>query len=312
MKHIASIDLDKLTKILEEEDEQGLYKNKAIIPNSDKLRELLKEGSGYNSFGNKSVLGIDIYQYSQFHELEQTMVPFLFQLIYRKVAAMCLEKAGFIFQFYGEDDFNKQFINTGDGGFQIFETPLHAVVYALHFEMIVRYYNAYQFYPKLRNLIGPLNLRYAMTRDKVFRLDQNFYGPSIISNNRILSKDSLNRFLIDENTFNWFMLHMSGPENLQFISMDEIRKIKGFEDYKWSENQDNESVFPQKMDFDPEKRRIISTDVQKIGTIHAKSTAHSIYNLHLQYIGGIQSFSSKEKNSIITFSLGNLNTSGIN
>ncbi len=311
MINISSIDVDELAKILEQEDEQGLYRKKASNPNSEKLRELLKEGSGYDQFENKSVLGIDIYQYSQFHELEQTMVPFLFQLIYKKVASLCLEKAGFIFQKYEVEDFSKQFINTGDGGFQIFETPLHSVVYALHFEMIVRYYNAFQFYPKLRNLIGPLNLRYAMTRDKVFRLDENFYGPSIISNNRILSKDSLNRFLIDENTFNWFMLHMSGPENLQFISIDEIRKMKGFEDYTWNMDQNNESVFPQKMDFDPEKRRIISTDIQKIGTIHAKNTAHSIYNLHLQYIGGIQGFGEGENTSIITFSLGNLNTSGI-
>ena len=35
----------------------------------------------------------------------------------------------------------------------------------------VRYYNSYQFYPKLRKMIGPLGLRYALTQDQIFKFD---------------------------------------------------------------------------------------------------------------------------------------------
>jgi hypothetical protein len=306
MKKVISFDFESIRKVLEEESPKGLYEKKAIVPKTDKLRKALEETTKFNDFTYRSVLGIDIYQYSQYESLEQTLVPFLFKLIYKEVATLCLEQAGFVFQKYKVDTFDKAFINTGDGGFQIFETPLHAIVYAIHFELVVRYYNAYQFYPKLRRMIGPLNLRYAMTRDHVYRFEDNFYGPSIINNNRILDKDSLNRFLIDENTFKWFMLKMSGVENLQFISLEEIKRISEFNDYEIEKRSNLESIFPDKMDF--KYRRIISTDIQKIGKIRVKSTALSIYNLHIQYVGGMKR---DDERTLVTLSLGNLNTSGI-
>ena len=306
MSKIVSFEFDEVKKILDEEASKGLYKKKAIVPKTEKLREALESTTNFNDFTYRSVLGIDIYQYSQYESLEQTLVPFLFKLIYREVEKLCLDQAGFVFQKYKPGTFDKNFINTGDGGFQIFETPLHAVVYAIHFELIVRYYNAYQFYPKLRRMIGPLNLRYAMTRDHVYKFDNNFYGPSIINNNRILDKDSLNRFLIDENTFKWFMLRMSGVENLQFISLQEIQRIIEFKDYELEKRKIHESIFPENMDF--KYRKIISTDIQKIGKITAKSTTLSIYNLHIQYIGGVKG---DDEKTLVTLSLGNLNTSGI-
>jgi len=308
MKEIQKFSFDSLKKLLDDLDSKPLYKKKGVIPEDGDLSESFQKAINFGGFTVKTVLGIDIYQYSQFRSLQQSLVPFLFKLIYNEAVKLSLEKASFIFQKYEEKDFRIQFIDTGDGGFQLFQTPLHAVIFAIHFELFVRYYNAYQFYPKLRKLIGPLNLRYALTHDQVFEFENNYYGPCIINNNRILSKDELNRFLIDENTYNWFMLNMSGLENLQILSIDEILRINGFENYEIQD--DMESIFPLKTDYET-KRSIISADVQKIGKIPMKSTSLSIYNVHIQYLGGITHKEDPNNKTVITLSLGNLNTSGI-
>jgi hypothetical protein len=308
MKNVQKFSFDSLRELLDNHDSMPLYREKAQVPEENDLYEQLSNSIKFKDFTDKTVLGIDIYQYSQYRSLEQSIVPFLFKLIYKETVELCMEKANFIFQKYEKDDFKKQFIDSGDGGFQLFQTPLHAIIFAIHFELFVRYYNAYQFYPKLRKLIGPLNLRYALTNDLVFEFEGNFYGPCIINNNRILSKDELNRFLIDENTYNWFMLHMSGLENLQILSIEEILRMKGFEDYKVTDEM--ETIFPMAMDF-IKKGSIVSVDVQKIGKIEVKSANLSIYNLHIQYLGGITHKEDLSQRTVITLSLGNLNTSGI-
>lgn len=309
MKNIPHFKFEDLKEQLDGIDSRPLYKEKAVIPAENDLYDHLNKAIKFSEFTEKTVLGIDIYQYSQYRSLEQSLVPFLFKLIYNETVNLCMDKASFIFQKYEKKDFRKQFIDSGDGGFQLFQTPLHAVIFAIHFELFVRYYNAYQYYPKLRKLVGPLNLRYALTHDHVFEFDNNYYGPSIINCNRILSKDELNRFLIDENTYNWFMLNMSGLENLQILSIEEILRINGFEKYDVKNTMD--SIFPQKMDIET-KNNIISVDVQKIGKIKVKSTSLSIYNLHIQYLGGITNKEDPGRKTVITLSLGNLNTSGIN
>lgn len=308
MNDIQKFSYEHLLEVLEQEDIRGLYEKKASSPDAETLLELFKNATHHNNFTEKTVLGIDVYQYSQYHSLEQSIVPFLFKLIYNETCDLCLKKTGFVFQKYQKTDFKSQFIDTGDGGFQLFETPLHGILFAIHFELFVRYYNSFQFYPKLRKLIGPLNLRYAMTHDQVFEFDNNFYGPCIINNNRILSRDSLNRFLIDENTYNWFMLNMSGLENLQILSLKEIQRIQEFVDYKLQDDMD--SIFPMDYKYD-QKESIIGIDVQKIGKIQVKSSYLSIYNLHIQYLGGIASTDDPEQKTVITLTLGNLNTSGI-
>lgn len=308
MKDMQQFTFKEILAELDKLDGRPMYKEKAVVPEENDLNEKLNSAIKFDKFKDKTCLGIDIYQYSQYRSLEQSLVPFLFKLIYNETVELCLDKASFIFQKYEKEDFRNQFIDSGDGGFQLFQTPLHAVIFAIHFELFVRYYNAYQFYPKLRKLIGPLNLRYALTHDQAFQFDGNFYGPCIINCNRVLSKDELNRFLIDENTYNWFMLNMSGLENLQIISIEEILRINGFENYELDDSMD--SIFPIKMDFEP-KKSIISVDVQKIGRIKVKSTSLSIYNLHIQYLGGITLKEDPEQRTVITLSLGNLNTSGI-
>jgi hypothetical protein len=307
MKRIKSINYTELLAALEEEDVKNIFDETASIPDAGKLSALLEEKIDYENMPGKTVLGIDIYQYSQFEPLKQTLVPFLFNLIYRETEEICKRHSSYIFQNY-PDKFKSHFISTGDGGFQIFDTPLHAITFAIQFEMVARYYNSFHFYPKLRKVIGHLNLRYAVTHDKIYSFDNNFYGPSIINNHRILSKDTLNRVLLDENTFYWFMLNMNGVENLQFVSLKDINKLKDFKDYDIEKKSEYENIFPLETDF--EFKNIISVDLQKIGNITSKATSLSIYNLHMQYLGGLHN-TETDKSEMITISMGNLNTQGI-
>ena len=307
MVNVKSFSFQNLLETVETYDKQFDFTVKSHVANGDALLRALSSTMDERNFSTSTVLGVDIYKYSQYEPLRQALVPFLFKLIYQEATELALKQSPYIFQKYQPNDFSNEFISTGDGGFQIFPTPIHAISFAIYFELIVRYYNSYHYYPELRKVIGPVNLRYAMTRDKIFKLDNQFFGPSIIHNDRVLSKDSLNRFLIDENTYNWFLIGLNGIENLQFISMNELNELPEFEGY---EIKEAEHIFPNQMDASYQK--IISADIQKIGDIIAKSTSLSIYNFHLQYLGGlVKEESEGKKRTMTTVSLGNLNTSGI-
>jgi len=307
MVNVKSFSFEELLKTVETHDKKFDFTVKSHVANGSELMNAISEEMDERNFSTRTVLGIDIYKYSQYEPLRQALVPFLFKLIYAEATELAMKQSPYVFQKYEHKDFAEEFISTGDGGFQIFPTPIHAIAFAIYFELIVRYYNSYHYYPEMRKVIGPVNLRYAMTRDKIFKLDDQFFGPSIIHNDRVLSKDSLNRFLIDENTYNWFLISLNGIENLQFISMSELNQLPEFEGY---ELKVDEHIFPEEMDASYQK--IISADIQKIGDIMAKSTTLSIYNFHLQYLGGLMAEEPQgKKRTMTTVSLGNLNTSGI-
>lgn len=291
-KLISGLDIDEFSKYCHED-----------VDETD-LLAVLNEEIETERFAQKTILGIDIYHYSQYKPLEQSLIPILYKLIYDKTTELCLSSSSYIFQHYRDaETFRKLFINTGDGGFQIFDTPIHATAFAINFQMIVRYYNSYRYFPKLRKIIGPLSLRYAMTHDKIYKLDQNYFGAAIINNARVLIKDSLNRFLLDENTYNWFLYKINGIENIQNVSIDQLKELSCFADYKSIDGDNHIYVDSEGFDFE----KMISCDIQKIGDITAKKTNLTVYNLHLQYKGFLGN--GKYKTVI---SLGNLNTSGIN
>lgn len=269
------------------------------------LLNFLEENINPEEFEDKTVLGIDIYHYSQYKPLEQTLIPIVFKIIFEQAASLCIINSSYMFQKYKNvETFDKLFISTGDGGFLVFDTPLHAIAFTINFQMVVRYYNSHRFYPKLRKIVGAISLRYALTTDKVYRLNRNYYGTAIINNSRILDKDSLNRFLLDKNTYNWFLRKLNGIENLQIVSIHDLSKISDFEDYDLKLNGNND-IYPENNYNEPEG--VTAIDIEEIGNIVSKSTSLSIYNLHLQYIG---SLSNENRKIIIT--IGNLNTSGIN
>lgn len=266
-----------------------------------------------------TIVGIDIYQYSSFPTNKQIFIPHLFELIYNQTWDLITQNFSFIFQDYhkfGDLKNNEDivpedyFISTGDGGYQILETPIHAILFILTFATIVRLYNSDLFMRKLHAKIGNIELRYTITLDDLYKYRKNFYGAAIINNSRILSKDKLNRLLIDQNTYDWFLDRIIGIENLMSLGLSDLQDIEEFALYKKEKIEDGNNALIQK-EFDKTcKEGIKSIDVQKIGKIKQKQTELEVYNLHIQAVIYYTHFL-QEGGKIITTSVGNLNISGI-
>jgi hypothetical protein len=248
----------------------------------------------------KAVLGIDIYRYSQYPILEQSLIPHLFKEIYLVTVQNCLNLESIFFDGKTEEDFADTFIDTGDGGFQIFDSPLQMVIFSIYFQAGIKRYNTGKFKTQLLfKIIGEITLRYAMTYDNTYSYDKNFYGASIINNARIMSKDKLNRVLIDNFTLNWFDKEMNGIENLQNLTIEELKVIRIF----------NKLDFTKKSSLIKSgKGRILKVDILRIGEITSKLDILLVHSLHIQV-----SMTSVGNESFkrLTVTLGNLNSAGL-
>ena len=309
-KTIKTLKHQEIIRILEEFDKRIVFEKTNMIPDETDLLEELDLYIGYEDIGFKSVLGIDIFQYSSYGEIEQTMLPFVFNTLFKATINLCLRNHKYIFQKYAEDLMEKNFISTGDGGFLILDSPLHSLLFASNFAVILRIYNSYHFYPKLRKIVGPIKLRYAITYDKIYSFEDNYYGLAVINNSRILIKDNLTRCLIDENVYSWFEINIDGLENLQILTINDIANIYEFKsdyDPSFLDNIQDE-IFEDKPS---RKYGIINSDILEIGKIKSKETVMNIYNLHLQISLNIYNNDARIQSRTITASLGNLNTTGI-
>ncbi|MDP3445791.1 MAG: hypothetical protein Q8T08_23265 [Ignavibacteria bacterium] len=254
-------------------------------------------------FQKKAVLGFDIYRYSKYPLTEQSLIPYIFKILYENTIVNCLKHEKFIFQQYDSSKFDDNFIDTGDGGFQIFNTPFESLIFAIYFQANIQRYNS-SFIPKfkhLRDLVGELTLRYSLTFDLIYTFNDNFYGPAIINNARIIAKDKLNRFLVDENTHLWFRKNINGIENLIVLAEADFQKIEPMRNF----NFDNfESYF---FDSDRNELKILNVDLLKIGEITSKLDIVSIYSLRVQ---AFMISDGRELRKIVV-TIGNLNSSGI-
>lgn len=306
---IKKLDYVKIRQLLDKYDTESTFEKINAIPDSEDLYRKISEFINVKTFTKKAVLGIDIYRYGLYPHLEQTLIPTVFKILFEKAIRLCLENNQYVFQKYSKERFEKSFISTGDGGFIILDNPLHALFFAINFEILVRTFNAYHIYPKLRNITGSISLRYAITRDTVYSFENNFYGTAIINCARILEKDTLNRCLIDQNTYDWFLINIDGIENLQVFTIHELANISDFEHYDKEiiRTGDNEIINTKVSRYSG----VINSDVSKIGQIRSKELNMNIYNLHLQV--SIKAFADRARDikRTITMSLGNLNTSGI-
>lgn len=263
---------------------------------------------------NKSIVGIDIYKYSEYKESIQVYVPVLFNSIYELSIKMCLKNESFFFKNYGNklSDFKENFISTGDGGFQIFDDPFQSLLFCAYFELNVRRFNAGSYISNINKnlfkIIDRIELRYCVTHDKIICYDNNFYGAGIINNARILAKDNLNRLLIDQNTLRWFEHNINTIENLVDINITDLSQISVFK----NNDKDLESLFFQ--DDEEEGNKVKSLDILKIGNITSKNTTLNIYNLKIQFQIGFDKERGmfKKEYAYFVFTVGNLNTQGIN
>ena len=307
--NIKTLEISKIRSILAEKDSRIYFPKTNSIPDESELLAAFEEYIQYDKIGKKAVLGIDIYQYSSYPEFQQTLIPFMFKRVYNITVEQCFKNHPYIFQKMKKEDFKDYFISTGDGGFLIFDTPLHALVFAMNFAIVVRVFNAYHLHPRLRKLIGGISLRYAITYDKLYHFDDNYYGRAIINNARILQKDDLNRFLIDQNVHRWFTLNVEGLENMQLITINDISCISEFRD------EYDDSLIREEKDeiFSTCTREygILNSDILKIGTISSKGTKLNIYNLHMQVAIRLFDDDHPDDSKLITVSVGNLNTTGI-
>jgi pyrroline-5-carboxylate reductase len=291
-----------LIKIINESNEGN--KEKII----DEIDSKILLGIKYRSC---TVLGLDLYGYSKFEIKEQTLIPLVFDLIYQETIENSVDYEGSFFEGYS---FKDNFISTGDGCFQIFENPIQAFIFNINFFINLHTYNSFRYYPKFRIYTGEFFYRSCITSGEIFSYEKNHYGPAIITNARILSKDRLNRFLIDENTYKWFLTYIDGVESLSEITLEELIKIlkidlglvssaifRNNESYKMNTNNK----------YGREFGKIKSCHVQKIGNISAKADIFSIYNLELQIYVYIFDPKNKETGKGIVVSIGNSNNSGI-
>lgn len=122
-----------------ETDMLNSFFNSNIVP-----RIRLNNNDNYNAFSKEeltqiekiikskvTVLGFDIYKYSHYSGEKQPFIPHLFELIYNETWNLITQNFDFLFQNYRSIDnsaaemkHDDYFIDTGDGGFQLFESPL--------------------------------------------------------------------------------------------------------------------------------------------------------------------------------------------
>lgn len=233
----------------------------------------------------KSILGIDIYQYSQFEEPFQHYIPIIFKILMNLTKASILKYDSLLFQKHiNNSKLDIHFIDSGDGGFFVFDNPLLALAFAIHFQEALTNYNTYHLYRKLRINVGEIFLRYSITYDSLFQMDDNFYGAAIINNSRILSKDKLNRCLFDQNTHDWFLKYFNSIEQLSFITDNELKKVEVFKDYDFQKLLTIEfSALSKSGTNGVQTYGIKNIYSQKIGLIKSKNKFISIYNLQILY-----------------------------
>ncbi len=307
--NLKNIVHSEIKEILDKSDKRVVFDKTNIIPDHRGLMKELRQYIDYDRIRRKAVLGIDMYQYSSYGEFEQTLIPFLFKTMFNSTIRLCLENHRFIFQKYTAERIERNYISTGDGGFFMFDNPLQALIFACNFAVVLRVFNAYHYYPRLRRIIGGINMRYAITYDKVYTFEKNYYGRGIINNARILIKDDLNRCLIDEHVHSWFTTNLDGVENLQIVTIKEIANIFEFsKDYDHSLLEAGDEIFENEPS---RKYGIINSDILKVGFIQSKETSISVYNLHLQVTIALTNDDDPDQKRVITVSLGNLNTTGI-
>ena len=113
LKTIKILEDSEIQNILSEMDKRVVFEKTNIIPESFDLYDRLRTYVKYDRIGFKSVLGIDIFQYSGFGEFEQALLPFVFKTIFKSTIQLCLENHPYIFQKLCQGGYRKEFHQYG-------------------------------------------------------------------------------------------------------------------------------------------------------------------------------------------------------
>jgi hypothetical protein len=199
-----------------------------------------------------------------------------------------------------------EFISAGDGGFFVFDTPLHAFIFNTSFHAALRIFNTGHKFPRLSQFIGEIVIRSAITYDNIFYYENNAYGKGIITNARILSKDRLNRFLIDNNVYNYFTRFFNGIETLPIITKENVKrilKIEGDFQSTYFPNSDNPAEEKQKTYYP-----IRNINIQKVEDLFEKEAQLTLYNIEVQIELHLNELFSHSDHNNYIFTVGNTNT----
>jgi hypothetical protein len=254
-----------------------------------------------------AVLGSDILGYSQYQTAEQRLIPFIFERIYRGAVLDLKNKESFFFgKYVKSQDLVKKlkdtFVSTGDGGFQIFETPLHALVFVYYLSARLKQFNTFSSFPALRKLVGEIEMRFCISYGELIGFEGNYFGKSIINNARIMSSDKLNRLLIEDSAYEWFQRSIQGLESLSHLNLDKIKKIPEFQEGARARIKDSAGALGSNFFLDPLVfEKVIS---QKIGTIQAKEAAIEVYNVAISSV-------IRYPRGKVGFTVGNSNGAGL-
>lgn len=252
---------------------------------------------------NQIVLGFDFYKYSELSESAIIVFPLLLHTIIEKVIKITVDENPYLFQKYeeGNDPF-AHFIDTGDGGFFILRNPLEAIAFIINFSIYLRVYNSNYEFEDLYDILGELNVRFAITSGNVYQFKKNYYGEAIIKCARILSKDKLNRILMDSETHRWFLKNLIGIENLRNISEDLLEQSQYFQSRKFD-------IKPYK---DEDRFKGNFKDINSCIELKLKQSKEKETNLEI-YVVGIESTlpMSEGQEGKVTVHIGNYNTEGL-
>jgi len=305
------IDRENLMKKLEEIDTKFHKGNTKIFdaldkPEIKKKQEEIEEFSKSNFLSQSkkmAVLGLDIFKYSEYEPNRQNLVPFIFDMIFNKTLNDIKKEEKAFFKDIDIIGENK-FISTGDGGFILFDTPLHAIIFNLRFFAVLHLFNTGHLFPELSRYIGKIVIRSAITRDMVFKFNEKYYGKAIIDNSRILSRDRLDRFAISENVYDHFIKFFNGIENLPNLRIKDI-----YDAYEEGKRDYNIDVYAATQFFNQDRNTdlIKSIHVQKIERLISKNTELTFYNIEVQFF--IDMYNDENETEKISFilSVGNLN-----
>lgn len=266
-------------------------------------------------YEQKTVLGIDIYRYSKYELLPQTIIPSLFRrVIYSAVDDLRKYESTF-FRDYSDHDFENAFISTGDGGFVILDTPLHALLFAIYLASKLKIYNTGRLSAREYRITGEITYRYAMCFGGVYQLEKNWFGPAIITCARILSVDRLNRFLLDEKTNDWFDQNLNGVETLLSLGMNNLSSNDALKPFLSPEKVGGGkgSLMLPELGNDPGRinSNILNVTVSKIGDLEVKKDTISVYSVHLQVYIVYITFETVQSPEKYVVSVGNLNVAGL-
>jgi len=306
---MEKIEIDDILKQIQEFDVKDYYE-KVSSENFDSDSSFLKiyKESIETKTKNMAVLGIDIYQYSQFDEEKQVYIPILFRMLFQETICWCKHDEPVVFNNCDLDHIS--FIDTGDGGFIIFDTPLQALTFNLKFYTLLKTYNTGHFYPKLHHYIGEITLRSCITYNSVYQINSNYYGTAIIHNARILSKDKLNRFIIDADTDQWFNTNIGGLDRLKFFTLSELFDSELIQKNFLPDIKQTNSLYH---DFTRSYKTQVfeNVHIQKIESIAVKKNVLPAYNVEIQINSTVCDEVKRDESIRFVVTIGNLNTTGL-